>query len=369
MLQGRLELVRALLITIVGLSILLIALVAWFKVRRDRAEARSLAFRTRLREAWQSADPTRIEAIARQIAGASVKEQSDVVAVCSMAEQVGWWSTETRHRVVEAGIAGGLRDAIRRQLGSRSAARRGLAVVLGGHPVAELDPVDLVRFTTDANPTVRMAAAASLERIATPAAAEALVDALVARLLPGPRLVERLGHPWAVDTVLARLAGDAQLPAAVRCDLLRALTLAADARALPVALAVAEAGTPEERIQAARVIAATFAEAPAELRATAAERSLHLAEDEHPNVRGQAVPVLTQVADPRSVDMLVRLAGDPDWFVRRSAARALAALGTEGLDRLGQIARSDDRFAAERAREELAMAAAAAAHRDQEAAS
>jgi HEAT repeat protein len=46
--------------------------------------------------------------------------------------------------------------------------------------------------------------------------------------------------------------------------------------------------------------------------------------DENPDVRARAAPVIAYLPDPRAASALLLLLGDPEWFVRMHAARALA---------------------------------------------
>ncbi len=54
-------------------------------------------------------------------------------------------------------------------------------------------------------PTCASSPAPGLARAATPRAAEVLIWALMAHLLPPERIIERLGAPWAVETIIATL--------------------------------------------------------------------------------------------------------------------------------------------------------------------
>jgi HEAT repeat protein len=97
-------------------------------------------------------------------------------------------------------------------------------------------------------------------------------------------------------------------------------------------------------------------------RDTIEDVAVRLATDPHANVRGLAVPILRNVEDRRGLDALTQMTSDSDWFVRKSAARALASLGDPGAEVLRRLAVGSDRFAAERAREELALVAAGHQH-------
>lgn len=365
MLQDHRDLIVWLLGFVLLLSLLLTVVVAWFKVRRDRLERSSARFREHLLASWQANDFDEMLAMDRVVARGSIHRQTDLVAVCHQAEDAQWWSDATLANLTRAAGESGLTRLLRRQLRDAHAARRGLAVVLGGFPPTQLDPRDIVHRSRDKDATVRMSAVASLERIGTPDAARALIAALCVRALPSPRLIERLGHPWAVPSMLRALdtldqtvESDEQ----VRCDLLRALSLAADPRAIAQALTIAENGTAEEQIQAMRVLESTVRNVDQSTRDAIEDVAVRLAADPHPNVRGLAVPILRNVEDRRGLDCLTRMTSDPDWFVRKGAARALASLGDQGVQVLQRLADGPDRFAAERAREELTLVEAGLHH-------
>lgn len=353
MLQANPDLVRALLIGVVVLSLVLIMLVAAFKVRRDLAEARGSRFRRDVLEAWRTDDHPRSQQLLRHAMRSSNQRQIDLLAACHTAASADWSSPDGCDRVRATGRAAGVPQVLRAQLRSRRAARRGLAVVLGGYPVGQLEPDDLVGFTADGNATVRLAAAASLERLASPASARALIGALVEGTLPSPRLIERLGHAWAVPSLLTALGESTD--ERVRCDLLRALALTADPRALPTAIDAVASGSDEERIQAMRVLAEVSRGGDPAARQAAVEAARRLVDDPQPNVRTQAIAVLRHAPAGSELDVIEHLAHDADWFVRRAAAQALAGCGEPGRLALQRIALGADRFAADRAREELAL--------------
>ncbi|MDQ1246528.1 MAG: hypothetical protein QG597_896 [Actinomycetota bacterium] len=87
----------------------------------------------------------------------------------------------------------------------------------------------------------------------------------------------------------------------------------------------------------------------------------HLLDDEHPVVRTQVALILGAAGYESDIPILAQLVSDDDWFVRRAAAKALAQMGSPGLAALRRLAASDDRFAAERAREEITFATIMAA--------
>ena len=353
MLQANPELVRLLLLGVLVLSVALVVLVGVFKIRRDLAERTSGSVRQSLLTAWQAGDHARSVALAARAVRSSTQRQIDLLVACQIAAGAPWASSDVCDRVRLAGVEAGVPQVLRRQLASRQSARRGLAVVLGGYPVGELEPADLVPFTADANSTVRLAAAASLERLASAEAARALISALIDGTMPSPRLIERLGHAWAVPELLDALASSSD--ERVRCDLLRALALAGDPRASDAAIEISGSGSAEERIQAMRVIASVCRDPDASVRQVAVRAALAGVDDPQANVRAQAIAILMRSPDGGEVEVIERLAHDPDWFVRRAAAQALGVLGPSGHAALERLSHGDDRFAAERAREELAL--------------
>ena len=242
---------------------------------------------------------------------------------------------------------------------------------MAGYPGATLQPQELAPFLTDSEPTVRLAAAGSLERLADPQSADVLITALINEDLPDERIIERMGHDWAVPSIVSLLEDSArEVTSRVRCGLARALALAADPRAMPVLELMSVEGAVEEKVQALKALVACTPHANDQQRAELEIFARHLVDDEHPVVRTQVALILGAAGYESDIPILARLVTDNDWFVRRAAARALAQMGSPGLQALRRLAASDDRFAAERAREEITfatiMAARQAAHTGQD---
>ena len=120
----------------------------------------------------------------------------------------------------------------------------------------------------DPDPDVRLVACSGLARAATPRAAEAADLGAVARLLPPERIIERLGAPWAVETISATLkegpsavadvlAGVAPCGDEVELDASLARALGPRPRSPRARLALAallDADSTEVRISAARAL-------------------------------------------------------------------------------------------------------------------
>ncbi|MDQ1305804.1 MAG: hypothetical protein QG671_1636 [Actinomycetota bacterium] len=362
MFQGSLGLVVVLVTVVIVISLVLLAMVIAFKVRRDRRERRAERFRDRLWKAWVNNDAGQLVATYRIVARGGHQAQSDFIQVSERAVSSDWWTADRLEHLREAAAEAGFSQAIRKQLASRSDVKRGLAVTMAGYPGAVLQPQELAPFLKDSEPTVRLAAAGSLERMADPGSADVLITALINEDLPDERIIERIGHGWAVTSILSRLGDPGQQDSSrVRCGLARALALAADPRAMPFLELMAVEGTIEEKVQALKALVACAPHADDQQRAELEIFARHLIDDEHPVVRTQVALVLGAAGYESDIPILARLVSDNDWFVRRAAARALAQMGSPGLAALRRLAASDDRYAAERAREEITFATIMAA--------
>lgn len=351
---GDARLIFQLILVLVLLSALLILAVIAFKISRDRTEKASWELQVRILDAWESGDNIQLRAVASEVRNGGVREQSDLTTVCTRTAGASWWTPERIAAVQMSFIDTGLAEVLRKQLDDPRAIRRGLSVFIAGFPCWQMDPHVIVKFTQDREPTIRLAAVGALERMATGESANALITALENNHLPRARIIERLGHAWAVEPMIEALRKPEQ-PWEVRCDLLRALSYAADARAIEPALRAAESSNKFERMQAMRVLTRTYRHASAEQQQRIEDVALAATRDEHPNVRSNAVEVLRQIPHSAEFETLEAMVADADWFVRRGAARALLGLGAEGRTRLERVAGGSDRFAAQRAREELAM--------------
>ena len=143
-------------------------------------------------------------------------------------------------------------------------------------------------------------------------------------------------------------------PLSIDASLARALGLARDPRGAPALAELLASDSVEVRISAARALGRVGGTdyVPALIDALAAE--------EWP-IRAQAAKSLGALG---AGDALVPLEGclsDRAWWVRANAARALRELGEPGLEVLRRTLEHDDRYAADRAREQLELHAVVAA--------
>jgi HEAT repeat protein len=77
-------------------------------------------------------------------------------------------------------------------------------------------------------------------------------------------------------------------------------------------------------------------------------------------VRAQAAKSLGALGAADALAPLERCLSDRAWWVRANAARALRELGDPGIEVLRRAVEHDDRYAADRAREQLALHAVVA---------
>lgn len=325
----------------VALTVLLAVMVATRKWRRDRRERESVEHRARIRVALGRADED-LDALLRRAVNRSAL-QADLARVLPSVAGVGGGSLDARARAVRSsGLAGDLR----RRLSSRSAAVRGRAAQLVG--LLRLpDAVTLIApLLGDRDGDVRLVAAGSLAHLETVEAADALVDALSGDLV-SERLIERLGAGWAVPSILSRLGSELE-GSAIRASLARALGLAGDHAGEAALVELLCSADEEERICAARSLGTCGSAAchPALLAAL---------DDPAWEVRAQAATSLGTLGAVEAVPALESNLCHPAWWVRANAAGALAVLGTRGLDALQRAATGPDAYAAERAKEVLAV--------------
>jgi HEAT repeat protein len=356
------------LIVLVGSSLVLwlalVGLAVARKLRRDRREVRSSERRARYETALRADDVAAITAICDDVrsAGAQVDLAVSIDAVHPMlsAAQVAGVG-----RAMEAST---LLDDLSTYLTSRRPTTRARAALLLTRPGIPVVIERIVPLLGDPDPDVRLVVCSGLARAATPHAAEVLIWALVARLLPPERIIERLGAPWAVETILATLRqGPSQVPdvladiapsgreVELEASLARALGIARDSRGAPALAELLHSDSVEVRISAARALGRVGE--PACLAAL-----IEALGSEAWPVRAQAAKSLGALGASAALDPLEACLSDRAWWVRANAARALRELGEPGLEALRRTLEHDDRYAADRAREQLALHAVIEEH-------
>jgi hypothetical protein len=349
------------LIVLVGSSLLLwlvlLGLAVVRKVRRDRRESRSIERRAHYEAVLDTGD---IGAIAAIFSGArGVEAQVDLAVSIDVVHQT---LCPAGFEAIGRGMeASSLLPRLSADLGSRRPTRRGRAALLLTRPGTAAAVEQIAPLLGDPDPDVRLVACSGLARAATPRAAEVLIWGLVAGVLPPERIIERLGAPWAVETILATLKeGPSPVPdleadvspggprAELDASLARALGIAGDSRAAPALAALLSSDSVETQISAARSLgrAGGSASVPALIAALSSEIW---------PVRAQAAKSLGILAAAAALKPLERCLSDRAWWVRANAARALRALGDPGIEALRRALEHDDRYAADRAREQLAL--------------
>lgn len=356
------------LIVLVGSSLLLwlalVGLAVTRKLRRDRRELRSIERRAHYEAILRDGD---VEAIAA--ACESVGSVAAHVDLAVSIDAVYPALSEERISVIRRAIgASGLLTRLSAGLKSRRPTTRARAALLITRPGIPAIVEQIVPLLGDPDPDVRLVACSGLARAATPRAAELLIWALVAHLLPSERIIERLGAPWAVETIIATLeegpsavsdvlAGIAPCSEKVELDasLARALGLARDPRAATTLASLLERESVEVRISAARALGRVGGVAcvPALIAAL---------ESEDWPVRAQAAKSLGALRAADALEPLENCLSDRAWWVRANAARALRELGEPGIEALQRTLEHDDPYAADRAREQLELHAVVKEH-------
>jgi HEAT repeat protein len=337
--------VVALLVGSLGLLALLVGLVVARKLRRDADEAAAVGRRERFRLVLAEGDTAALRAVAIE-ARSGLSALRDLCLSCRAVDPLPAPRLAHVHEGMEP-----LVRVLPGRLRARDPVVRGQFAVAWAclrRPEAEEALAPLLR---DRDADVRLAACGALAWLATDRAAVALIAALAEGALPPPRLVERLGHPWAADAVIRELLVgllDASL-AVPRAALAQALGLAGVTKAEAVLLELLRLGVTEERISAARALGSCGTR-------QAVGPLTRALDDGEWSVRSQAAKSLGLIGDAKVIPALVGLLGDEAWWVRASAAGALRRLGADGLAALQQLAADHiDRFARDRAREALAL--------------
>jgi HEAT repeat protein len=356
------------LIVLVGSSLVLwlalVGLAVARKLRRDRREVRSSARRVRYEQILRDGNLAAITAICEEVRG--------VVAQVDLAVSIdAVYPTLSSTRIAAIGEAMEASTLILRltaALASRRPATRARAALLLTRPGIASVVDRIVPLLGDSDPDVRLVACSGLARAATPRAAEVLIWALIARLLPPERIIERLGAPWAVETILSTLEqGPSPVPGALAgiapsgreveldASLARALGVAHDPRGAPALAALLHSDSVEVRISAARALGRVGEPAclPVLIEALGSEAW---------PVRAQAAKSLGALGAADALEPLEHCLSDRAWWVRANAARSLRELGEPGIEALRRTLEHDDRYAADRAREQLALHAVIEEH-------
>lgn len=349
------------LIVLVGSSLLLwlalVGLAVARKLRRDRREVRSSERRVRYEAVLRDGDFDAITAICEEVRG--------VLAQVDLAISIDAVYPSLSPAQIEA--IGGAMEAspliphLRTALASRRPTTRARAALLLTRPGIPSFVDEMVPLLGDPDPDVRLVACSGLSRAATPRAAEVLIWALVARLLPPERIIERLGAPWAVETILLTLEkGPTAVPDSLvgiapsghevelDASLARALGVAHDPRGAPALAALLHSDSVEVRISAARALGRVGE--PACLPAL-----IEALDSEAWPVRAQAAKSLGALGATDAMEPLEHCLSDRAWWVRANAARALRELGEPGLEALRRTLEHSDPYAADRAAEQLAL--------------
>jgi HEAT repeat protein len=212
-----------------------------------------------------------------------------------------------RYHVRAAGVAVALERATRSLLPPR---RARAAAAIGELRLSEASPrrAEMLR---DRNRWAGIAAAGALGRIGSPFAAQALLDALEAGLVPEQRLVEALGGAWAEEPLLA--AFRAPRTVALRVPLADALGRTGSPAAAEALTAAMPAASVDLRVRIVRALARLGRPEP--VRAAMA--------DPHERVRAQAAWALGRLGDEDASDLLEAALLDPTPRVRANSAAAV----------------------------------------------
>lgn len=329
----------------VALLAALALLVVGRKAMRDRRESVSARRRRLYRAALAGADRRRLRSVLRGVRGREA--QVDLAAVLQDPTAV---RPDPVILDIEARRAG-LSRRLQAQLGARTGPARGRAVLILTHLRLPDGVARLEHMLDDRDSDVRLVTCAGLPLSHEADAVDALVRALSRRSLAPERVIEQLGRPWAVESLLSALraldeAGERR--AAPRVGIARALGVAGDHRAEPALVKLLATGSVEERISAARALGGVGG------RRSRVELERALGDESWP-LRAQAAKALGKLAIKRSVPALERVLDDPAWWVRANAANALRKLGDPGRAALERALEHEDRYARDRAREALAM--------------
>ena len=336
-----------------ALGVVLILVVTLIRIRRSILNRSRIRLRNELLDSWTNGSPDQIKRGLTQVATGSIRGLVDLSTAIEHAHRQGIWNHDLVRAIHAGVVASGLGVRISRCLSDRRETHRGMAVVLSGLGITDIDEHTLATFLSDPEATVRLAAAASLEQFASPAAAQELIKALNFSLLEEPRIIERLGHPWAIPTIIDSLSTD-QHTSATRSSLLTALAISRDPRALRCGLEQAASTSGEVLVRALRVVSACSTEATPQQHDQIGSIAASVASSDNSAVRNLAASLLVYAEEPHRTKQLIEMTHDPDWFVRRSAIQSLLKCGPAGRNLVLELTQDPDPFTANRAQEELA---------------
>jgi HEAT repeat protein len=326
---------------------ILTAIVALKKATRNRAEAAARARRDRYTELLRAGgrDGDAMGVLARELAG-SPRANDALLGVL----QREWDGVRLRdrHAFQDACRQADVVDGLLRRLRADDPVERGRAALILGYLRLDESVVPLAALLDDPDGDARHAAARALGRVASEPAAWELIRGLHRGAMAPERILEQVGHPWAVDALLA--AYHIAEFASVRAILAEALGLAGDPRAGAALAGILPFGSEEERVRCCRALGRAKQPATAPLVAAALD-------DEAWPVRAQAARALGAIGvfDRSLVARLADGLRDPAWWVRANCAEALLAAGPDGRAALEVALASEDRFARERAQEALEL--------------
>jgi HEAT repeat protein len=330
------------LAVLVALSLLLVA----ERARRSGRERRQTTERlelVRLLEEPSAPDPAGLRlAVARRFATRAaligiLRRRPDLLGA-------------VRAQGGEALAAAAIADTTHRDGGRRGAGVELLAQV-GGE-----EQLQIVRGILHGDPDseVRRCAARGLARRGDQAAAWLLIHALEAGVLPAERILEQLGHPFATEAATDALHLGQLRP--VHADLAEALGLARDPRAVFAVARLLRGGNGRERVKACRALGLIG-------RPEVVPMLIEALVDSNPTVRAVAARSLGEIGDARGVAPLAACVDDHAWWVRANSAEALRHCGPDGVSALHRCLEHPHERVRDRAREALALHAAAVARR------
>ena len=335
-----------------------IVLAVWLaatKQRRNLGEARSARLRIALTVAIREGDRERAGSLLAAML-ATRRGRDDVIVALDRLRHEGISGEEASllgSVALELDAGGDVLALIVGMIESKRPTVRARGALLAG--VLGLSaPIDrLAALLEDPDVDARHAACRALGMLASDDAAWVLTRALAGGRVNPDRVLEELERSWAAP-VLEQALADADF-APVRSLLAEALGCAGDATATPALIALVETGSDEERTRACRALARTRSRSGAPVLCAALV-------DPAWQVRAQAALALGAIGrgDRKTVKALEVGLGDAEWWVRANCASALVAVGPKGIAGLERALASNDRFARERAREALALRAAAA---------